>query len=455
MPTTPGCQAAPLTSSTARPAAICAAAAGMAASSTPASTVCRWRFTASSRSAISRACSGSSQSSRRRPRSASLMRPPALMRGPSAKPQVMAVGLSRVAATSSSAAMPGRSRAPISFRPCTTSARFRPVSGITSQTVASATRSSRTADRVRRGWRKNRARRSARSGAMAAMKATPAAHRLRKPLVSSRRFGLTVASTGGGGPSALWWSSTITSARPCSRGQRPAAAVPQSTQTTSVAPRSASDTGPQRSGHSLRASGPAHRAAPGSPGCAGTASSARHCRRRPRRNRRTRPPFRRPATAAASRSAAAGMSISRSGSGSRARSVGFRKSAASSKPTPRAARMRADDFGHAQTLRQAKAQPVLACRARARSGRSGFPSPSARRRCRRETAPPSMRSARPVFRVEVVVRLDEADRAAAAAHDQRMRGGAVPVGRTPRSMAPVVTPVAANITSPPASSSIS
>ena len=77
----------------------------------PASTSWRWRFTASSRSASASASIRSSHSSSRSPRSASLIRPPALMRGPSAKPQVNAVSLSRACVTSSSAAMPG-ARAP-------------------------------------------------------------------------------------------------------------------------------------------------------------------------------------------------------------------------------------------------------------------------------------------------------------------------------------------------------
>ena len=81
-------------------------------------------------------------SSRRRPSSASLIRPAALMRGPRPKPQVIAVGRSRAAAASSRAAMPGRARRAITRSPWLTRARLSPRSGITSHTVASATRSS-------------------------------------------------------------------------------------------------------------------------------------------------------------------------------------------------------------------------------------------------------------------------------------------------------------------------
>ncbi len=80
-------------------------------------------------------------------------------------------------------------------------------------------------------------RRRLRTVATPARNATAVAHSIDRPDASSSRLGLTVASTGGGGPSALWWSSTITSARPCSAASASPAAVPQSTQTTSLAPR--------------------------------------------------------------------------------------------------------------------------------------------------------------------------------------------------------------------------
>ena len=95
MPTTPGCQAGPLTTSVACPCPACASAARSASSSIAASTSWRCRFTASSVAASDAASTGSSHSSSRRPRSASAIRPAALMRGPSAKPHVPAVGRSR------------------------------------------------------------------------------------------------------------------------------------------------------------------------------------------------------------------------------------------------------------------------------------------------------------------------------------------------------------------------
>ncbi len=241
MPTTPGCQPSPCTSRAACPATDCSAAWASAESSIAASTCWRLRLVVSRVCARARASTGSSDSSRRSPRSEVLMRPAALMRGPRAKPQVKAVGRSRAAAASSSAAMPGRARRAMTRRPCTTSARFSPVNGITSQTVASATKSSKSLRSGSGRPAKCPARRSARRVATAARKAMAAAHTLPSPLVQSARLGFTVASTGGGGPSATWWSSTTTSARPCTAARAAAAAVPQSTQTTRVAPRSARD----------------------------------------------------------------------------------------------------------------------------------------------------------------------------------------------------------------------
>ena len=148
----------------------------------------------------------------------------------------MAEGESFAWATSSSAARPGRSRRAITFSPCATSARLTPSSGITSHTVANATRSS-SALRSGSGRAANQpVRRSVRTVATAARNATPAAQRPCRPEASSSRFGLTVASTGGGGPSVLWWSSTSTSAWPATAASASAAAVPQSTQTIKLAP---------------------------------------------------------------------------------------------------------------------------------------------------------------------------------------------------------------------------
>ena len=237
IPTTPACQPSPATSSTARPASICASPSRRAASSTEASTPWRWRFTASSASAMSRASPGSSPSRRRTPRSACPSRPEALMRGPSAKPSAMAPGAPRTCATSSNAASPGRSRRAMTRRPWVTNARLSPVSGMTSHTVASATRSSSSSRSGSARSANQPERRSARTSATMPRKQTPAAQDPPRPDRSSLRLGLTVASTGGGGPSAVWWSNTTTSATPRIAASASCAEVPQSAQMTRLAPR--------------------------------------------------------------------------------------------------------------------------------------------------------------------------------------------------------------------------
>ena len=125
------------------------------------------------------------------------------MRGPSAKPQCMAVGASLRLATSSSAARPGRARLPITRSPCVTSARFSPVSGITSQMVARATRSSSSRRSGSARLAKKPCRRNARSSAMQARNATAVAQIMVSPEPQSSRFGFTVARIAAGGPSVL------------------------------------------------------------------------------------------------------------------------------------------------------------------------------------------------------------------------------------------------------------
>ncbi len=100
--------------------------------------------------------------------------------------------------------MPGRDRRAMIFRPWQTSARFTPVNGITSHTVANATRSSSPSKSGSGRAANQPRRRNARTVATPAMNATAAAHSIESPEASSSRLGLTVASTGGGGPSALW-----------------------------------------------------------------------------------------------------------------------------------------------------------------------------------------------------------------------------------------------------------
>ena len=78
----------------------------------------------------------------RRRASARPMRPPALMRGPSRKPRCHGSGGPPSRATSISAVRPTCSRRRIASRPLATKARLSPLSGTTSATVPSATRSS-------------------------------------------------------------------------------------------------------------------------------------------------------------------------------------------------------------------------------------------------------------------------------------------------------------------------
>ena len=203
MPTTPGCQPSAAISSTAWPALTCASAIAIAVPSISPSTSCRRLFTSSSFSAMARASIASSESNNRKPKSASAMRPEALMRGPSMKPSVCALGISFCPATSSKAASPIRPRLPSTFKPCVTKARLNPVSGMTSHTVASATISS-NASKSGSFRRVNQpARRSTRRLAVAARNATAAAQICRKPEGQSSRLGLTTASTAGSAPSAL------------------------------------------------------------------------------------------------------------------------------------------------------------------------------------------------------------------------------------------------------------
>ena len=79
----------------------------------------------------------------RRRASARPMRPPALMRGPSRKPRCQGSGGPPSRATSMSAVSPILSRRRSASSPLATKARLRPLSGTTSATVPSATRSSK------------------------------------------------------------------------------------------------------------------------------------------------------------------------------------------------------------------------------------------------------------------------------------------------------------------------
>ena len=177
-----------------------------AASSIDASTSCRCRFTASSWSASARASTGSSQSSRRRPRSASLIRPAALMRGPRPKPQVDGTRpvprLRHVQQRGD--AGPGAPRhhlQPLADQRAVQPGQRHHVADRRQRHQVEQLRADRAPARRREKaappQRAHDARRRSRN-------ATAAAHRSRRPEPQSSRFGFTVAAIGGGGPSALW-----------------------------------------------------------------------------------------------------------------------------------------------------------------------------------------------------------------------------------------------------------
>ena len=143
MPTTPGMPAVP-----GRPQQRCGSSASpltrrdRAPPSTACSISCRSRLSASSRAASGAASAGSSLASSRAPRSACPTRPPALMRGPMAKPRSRAEAGRATPADVGDRAQAGVAAAAMIFSPCVTNARLTPASGTMSQTVPSATRSS-------------------------------------------------------------------------------------------------------------------------------------------------------------------------------------------------------------------------------------------------------------------------------------------------------------------------
>ena len=313
----------------------------------------------------------------------------------------------------------------MTFSPWQTSARFTPVSGITSHTVASATRSS-SADQVRLLARVRRTPAGAACAPSRPRSGTPppAAHSDRQPGGAVQ----PVRIDRGEDRRRRALGLVVVQHDRCRRRRRAAdrasaAAVPQSTQTISRAPRAHQrHAAPDRSGRSPPSCGPARGAAPSQPSRAQPASpSARRCTRHRRRNRRTRRPSRRCRTASASRSAAASMSISTDGSGSSARSVGSRKS-----PPPRSRRRarpaggrrsparpaagRCRDAMRSSPVRQTQRRPLRPRSTphdRVRGAQVGQPAGS--------TAPPTRSSG-----AEVVVRLDVAHGAGLAAHHHRM-----------------------------------
>ena len=142
MPITPGCQPSPMTVITGAPSSALACAS--ASSQTCASIARRSSFSRSSSAAMPRASSGSLVVSSRTPRSDLPTRPPALIRGPSAKPRSRHDGAFTSRAASASAASPTFCRPAMILSPWVTKARLSPCSLATSATVPSATRSSRS-----------------------------------------------------------------------------------------------------------------------------------------------------------------------------------------------------------------------------------------------------------------------------------------------------------------------
>ena len=235
------------------------------------------------------------------------------MRGPSRKPSVCAVGASFACATSSSAAMPARSRRAITFSPCATSARLRPVSGITSQTVASATRSSRASGRARAGCANKPRRRSSRSVADGGEEGhARRAEHAAGPLSQSSRLGFTAARTRRHRALGLVVVEDDDVGAALRGGQRlgrgDAAIDADDQRRAALAQRRGS---PPRWGRSLPSGGRARSGVTLAAELAQEAApSARRNRRRPRRSRRTPRRVRRAAPASARRAAATSMSRS-------------------------------------------------------------------------------------------------------------------------------------------------
>ncbi len=204
IPMTPGCQPAPEMIATAR--LPCPASLASASSRTACSISRRSSLNWLSSMAIARASASSSVVSSRTPRSARPTRPPALMRGPSAKPRSVAVGSRVRRAASIRAARPTLRRAAITFSPCVTKARLSPLSWATSATVPSATMSSRSSRRGSARLANQPRARNVRISAAPSRKATPTAARWpwAAPSPSSSRLGLTIACATGSDVAHLW-----------------------------------------------------------------------------------------------------------------------------------------------------------------------------------------------------------------------------------------------------------
>ena len=194
MPITPWCQPEFITVMTAAP--LNPAACASACSQTSISIERRSSFSRSSSTAMARASSGAVEVSRRTPRSDLPTRPPALIRGPRAKPRSRHEGGLTSRAASASAASPTFCRAAMILSPCVTNARLRPLSRATSATVPSATRSSRSRILGSASASKKPRARSSRTSATPSRNAMPTAARCpcaAPSALSSSRLGLIKA----------------------------------------------------------------------------------------------------------------------------------------------------------------------------------------------------------------------------------------------------------------------
>ena len=195
---TPWCQPALITVITGAPSSF--AACSSACSVTSISIARRSSLSRSSSAAISRASSGSVEVSRRTPRSDLPTRPPALIRGPSAKPRSRQLGGFTSRAAPASAVRPMFCRAAMIRRPWVTKARLRLFSRATLATVPSATRSSRSRIFASARTSNTPRPRSSRRSATPSRKAIPTAARCpcaAPSTLSSRRFGLIIANATG------------------------------------------------------------------------------------------------------------------------------------------------------------------------------------------------------------------------------------------------------------------
>ena len=273
------------------------------------------------------------------------MRPPALMRGPSRKPRCQHSGGPVSRAASISAVRPTCSRRRIAIRPFETKARLSPLSGTTSATVPSATRSSRV-EQVRLGAQHV-------PEAALAQLAVDRDHgheheadgremvepgQIVLPVRVDQRIDRRQA------PRRPDDGRSITTSRPSALrlGERlDAGGAAIDRDRAAARPSRRARAPPRCSAHSLRTAGPECGSAARCRHGAGTSPARPPRSRRRRRSRRRSRSVSRRSIASAMRAAAFGMSVSVSGSGISRRTVGSRNSSTASTSTSRPASTRA------------------------------------------------------------------------------------------------------------------